>query len=147
MESTTLELPAAVRDRLRRLKSHPRQAYHEVISRALDALETSAAPSAVPPGSVGLDPLVARHKAAILRAVKANKGRRAWLFGSRARGDARPDSDVDLLVEMAPGSDLFDMGGMWGDLEEILPVPFNLVSVGGLKGRFKENVLRERVAI
>jgi len=143
MDSTTLELPSKVRDRLRRLKTHPRQAYHEVITRALDALEMKGGG----PAPSGLDSLVAAHKDHIVRAVQANNGVRAWLFGSRARGEARPDSDVDILVEMAPGSSLFDMGGMWSDLEAILPVRFNLVSLGALRGKFKENVLRDRVQL
>lgn len=140
--STTLEVPVAVRDRLRRLKAHNRQAYHEVITAALDALEQAPV---VEPGQ--LDPVVARHRDQILKAVKANKGVRAWLFGSRARGDARPDSDVDLLVEMAPGSSLWNLGGMWTDLESALPVPFNLVSLGGLRGDFRTRVLKDRVPL
>ena len=38
-DSTTLVVPTALRDRLARLKSHPRQPYHEVISAALDDYE------------------------------------------------------------------------------------------------------------
>ena len=36
---TTLEVPIALRDRVKRLKSHPRQPYHEVIAAALDVYE------------------------------------------------------------------------------------------------------------
>lgn len=146
LTSTTLEIPVALRDRLRRLKSHPRQAYHEVIDAALEVYEKGVR-GAASHASGGLDPLVDRHRAQILEAVRANRGKRVWLFGSRARGEARADSDVDLLVEMEPGSSLFDMGGMWADLEAVLPVGFNLVSLGGLRGEFKENVLRDRVPL
>lgn len=43
----------------------------------------------------------------------------ASVFGSRARGDARPDSDLDLLVTLAPERSLFDLGGLQFELEEI----------------------------
>lgn len=127
--STTLEVPVAVRDRLLRLKSHGRQAYHEVITAALDALER------VPVAETGqLDPVVARHRDQIRKAVRANKGKRVWLFGSRARGDGRPYSDIDLVVEFAKDASLWDHAGLIGDLQDLLPVPVDVVSLGGLKG-------------
>lgn len=41
------------------------------------------------------------------------------IFGSVARGDARPGSDVDFLVDLEPGRSLFDLGGLQMDLEEL----------------------------
>ena len=49
------------------------------------------------------------HQAA--EALKAFGAREVYLFGSAARGEAGPDSDVDFLVEMEPGRSLLDMGG------------------------------------
>ena len=45
-----------------------------------------------------------------------------YLFGSRARGDARPDSDIDLAFDIAPGVkiSLFDQARMMRELSEIL---------------------------
>jgi predicted nucleotidyltransferase len=43
----------------------------------------------------------------------------ASVFGSYARGEARPDSDLDLLVKLAPGRSLFDLGGLQYELEEV----------------------------
>ena len=34
------------------------------------------------------------------------------LFGSHARGDAREDSDIDILVDFSPGADLLDLSGL-----------------------------------
>jgi uncharacterized protein len=67
------------------------------------------------------------------------------LFGSRARGDNRPDSDVDLLVDFIPGSriDLIQFSELQLELQKVLGVPVDLVSRGGLKARLKERVLRE----
>jgi uncharacterized protein len=67
------------------------------------------------------------------------------LFGSRARGDNRPDSDVDLLVDFIPGFriDLIQFSELQLELQKVLGVPVDLVSRGGLKARLKERVLRE----
>ncbi|MHB1865501.1 MAG: nucleotidyltransferase family protein [Candidatus Saccharimonadales bacterium] len=44
----------------------------------------------------------------------------ASVFGSFARGEAGPDSDLDLLVTQTPESSLFDLGGLQYELEETL---------------------------
>jgi predicted nucleotidyltransferase len=68
---------------------------------------------------------------AAVRAVCENSCvARVELFGSAARGANRPDSDVDLLVEFLPGSEigLFEMGALKEDLEEWLGCRVDLVS-------------------
>lgn len=68
---------------------------------------------------------------------------RVWVFGSRARGDAHEKSDLDLLVELKPGTTLLDLIRMEGVLEELLGISVEVVSKGGIKGSFAESVLRE----
>jgi predicted nucleotidyltransferase len=70
---------------------------------------------------------------------------RLALFGSRVRGTARPDSDLDLLVEFLPGRkvSLFDVGGMISELTERLGVQVDLRTAGDLSPLFREQVLRE----
>ncbi|MFA7344608.1 MAG: nucleotidyltransferase domain-containing protein [Terrimicrobiaceae bacterium] len=68
---------------------------------------------------------------AVVQAVCERRGvGRVELFGSVARGQGRPGSDVDLLVEFLPGSDigLFEMGALKEDLEERLGCRVDLVS-------------------
>ncbi len=67
------------------------------------------------------------------------------LFGSRARGDNRPDSDVDLLVDFIPNShvDLIQFSELQLELQKMLGTPVDLVSRGGLKPRLKAQVLTE----
>lgn len=43
----------------------------------------------------------------------------ASIFGSYARGEALPHSDIDLLVKLGPGHSLFDLGGLQFELEEV----------------------------
>jgi uncharacterized protein len=69
------------------------------------------------------------------------------VFGSVARGDARPESDLDLLVEMEPGRSLFDLGGLLVELQALLGVEVDVVTEKGLRPRIRADVLREAVPL
>lgn len=62
------------------------------------------------------------------------------VFGSVARGEATPDSDVDLLVNFREGTSLFELSGFWQDLQELLGRDVNLLSENGLKERFRKRI-------
>lgn len=68
------------------------------------------------------------------------------LFGSVARDEATPDSDVDLLVEFASPVGFFEMFGVRERLEEILGVQVDLTTSAGLKPRVRERVLSEAIS-
>jgi hypothetical protein len=67
------------------------------------------------------------------------------LFGSAARGDMRPDSDIDFLVEFLPNAniDLFDYAGFMLDLSKLTGRKVDLVSKKGLKPLIRASVLKE----
>ncbi|MDR3697980.1 MAG: nucleotidyltransferase family protein [Candidatus Sulfopaludibacter sp.] len=67
------------------------------------------------------------------------------LFGSAARGELRPDSDIDLLVQFLPvaGIDLVDYAGLMLDLSRLLGRKVDLVSKTGLKPLIRASVLEE----
>ncbi|MDQ4026122.1 MAG: nucleotidyltransferase family protein [Actinomycetota bacterium] len=65
------------------------------------------------------------------------------VFGSRARGDERPDSDLDLLVAVRPGTTLLDLIGMETALSNLLGIDVEVVTVGGLHPRMKDHILQE----
>ena len=70
--------------------------------------------------------------------------RRLALFGSVARGEARPDSDVDLLVEFAPGQKSFDRFMALSDLlERLLGHRVELVTVEALSPFIGPHILAE----
>lgn len=70
--------------------------------------------------------------------------RRLALFGSVVRGEARPDSDVDLLVEFAPGQKSFDRFMALSDLlEELLGRPVELVTIEALSPFIGPHILAE----
>jgi len=82
----------------------------------------------------------------VLRIVRARRGRRAYLFGSVARGEETSTSDVDVLVELVDGSSLFDVMHLESDLCDLLGVEVDVVSLGGLLPR-DEHIRREAIPI
>jgi len=63
---------------------------------------------------------VEAHRDAIVEIVRRHRGLNPRVFGSAARGDDREDSDLDLLVDPAPGMTLFDVGGIINEVETLL---------------------------
>jgi len=71
---------------------------------------------------------------------------RAGIFGSHARGDATPQSDVDVLIDYDSSSDEFmdDLGNFMEEVEKIIQVKVEFVTVPGLMGS-KNNWFRQEV--
>jgi predicted nucleotidyltransferase len=61
------------------------------------------------------------------------------LFGSSARGEARPDSDVDVMVEFSPGASpgLWAFAQMREELEELTGKPVDLVTKASIRNPFR----------
>lgn len=69
--------------------------------------------------------------------------RRLGIYGSVARGEAGPDSDVDILVEFERTPDLFTFAALRDRLAEILGRPVDLATPQGLKPRLRARILGE----
>ncbi len=61
--------------------------------------------------------------------------RHAAIFGSVARGDNRPDSDVDVLVDVDPARarSLFDLAGIHAEVEEVIGAPVDVARLDRLR--------------
>jgi len=84
----------------------------------------------------------------LIRKVAERHGaRNVRVFGSFARGEARPDSDLDLLVEAGPNTTPWFPGGIVADLEEALGRRVDVVTLNGLSPDLRDRVLEESVPV
>ncbi len=83
----------------------------------------------------------------ILRLAARHGARKVRVFGSVARGETRPDSDIDFLVDLETGRSLLDLGGLLMDLQDLLHCKVDVVTEKGLRSRIRARVLREAVSL
>jgi len=69
------------------------------------------------------------------------------VFGSMARGDAGPQSDIDLLVEVGPDPSPWFPGGLVAELEELLGRRVQVVTERGLDDLLRDRVLEEAIPL
>ena len=95
------------------------------------------------------DPVILLKAAApIVKALAAERGyTRLAVFGSVARGDARPDSDIDLLVQAPEGTSSFEFVRFQQLIEHVLGRHVDMVSYGGLKPGLDDDIRREAVPL
>jgi predicted nucleotidyltransferase/DNA-binding XRE family transcriptional regulator len=112
-------------------------------------LDIQVRPLVAAPGRLSgpLGRRLVRRRAAVLRTVAAHGVGITGVFGSVARGDDGPDSDVDLLVTLPAGMGVFDLGRVANELEALLGARVDLVPAADLKPGVRKNVLAELVAL
>ncbi len=87
--------------------------------------------------------LLAEKREEILRIAADHGAYNERVFGSVARGEESPDSDVDLLVDLEDGRSLLDLGGLLVDLQEFLGRDVDVATENGLKERVRRSVLQD----
>ena len=95
---------------------------------------------------ITLDTIRREKRTEIVRLGDLYGARNIRVFGSVARGDNHAASDVDLLVEMDQGRTLFDLAGFVADVQDLLGVHVDVVTVGGLR-YLRDRVLAEAIPI
>jgi predicted nucleotidyltransferase len=83
----------------------------------------------------------------ILLMAKRHGVTRVRVFGSMARGDAGPQSDVDLLIDVGAEPSAWFPGGLVAELEELLGRRVQVVTERGLDDLLRERVLEEAVPL
>lgn len=79
----------------------------------------------------------------ILRVARSHGATSVRVFGSRARGENSPESDLDVLVTMEPDRSLLDVVAIQQDLEDLLGYRVDVVTEGGLSPYLRERILAE----
>ena len=87
-------------------------------------------------------------KTTIAEYFKTQPVLKVWLFGSFARGEETPDSDVDLIVVLDQSKPIgMRYFGMWGDLERLIGRSVDIVTEGNLMPFAKESADRDKILI
>lgn len=79
----------------------------------------------------------------IVAVARAHGATSVRLFGSRARGDSSPRSDIDLLVTLEDGRSLLDLVAIKQDLEDLLGTRVDVVTERALSPRIRPQILAE----
>jgi uncharacterized protein len=93
-----------------------------------------------------LDDLLAMRQA-IRQIAARHKARNVRVFGSVARGQAGPDSDVDFLVTFDDGASLYEMSGLMLDLKDLLGRDVDVADDATHDQRFLQRIANELVAL
>jgi len=115
--------------------------------RTARAADSSATPTSVR-GQLGPSARALRqHRRRLLGAARERGVRKIRVFGSLARGEMRPGSDVDLLVELEPRRTLVDLAAFRREAQEILGMPVDVATPDMLKTRIRAEVLAEALPL
>ncbi|MFB2881027.1 nucleotidyltransferase family protein [Floridanema aerugineum] len=96
---------------------------------------------------MNIDELLKQKREEILSLAAQHGASNVRIFGSVARGVAKPDSDVDFLVEMETGRSLLDRVALIQDLEDLLGKKVDVANVKGLRDVWRERILNEAVPL
>jgi len=96
---------------------------------------------------MGIDKMLQDKLDEILQIAAGHGARDACLFGSLARGAARPDSDIDILVKLDPGRSLLDIVAIKQDLEDFLCCEVDVVTEAAISPHIRVEVLMEAVSL
>ena len=76
---------------------------------------------------LGIDDIIGDKRQAVLDLAAKHGASNVRVFGSVARGEARPDSDIDLLISFPPNRSIFDLVGLWLDMQDLLGRDVSLI--------------------
>lgn len=97
--------------------------------------------------AMNINDLLESNRRRILALAARHGAKNVRIFGSVARGEARADSDLDVLVDMEPGSSLFDLGGLLMDLQDLLNRKVDVITENMLHWYVRDRVLKEAVPL
>ena len=72
---------------------------------------------------------------------------KVYLFGSYARGEATPESDIDLRIDKGELRGLFALSGLRNDISEALAKDIDILTTNALSKKFKNKIKKDEVLI
>jgi predicted nucleotidyltransferase len=92
-----------------------------------------------------MEPMTLLHdrREQILETARKNGAYDVRIFGSVARGDSGPDSDIDFLVKLEAGRSLLDLAHLLRELQMLLKCNVDVVTEAGLRPRIRSQVISE----
>jgi predicted nucleotidyltransferase len=96
---------------------------------------------------MGINDLLKEKREDILQIASLHGAHNVRLFGSVARGQAGPESDVDFLVRLEPGTTLLRHAALVRELQKLLGREVQVVSERALRKTIKDRVMREAVPL
>jgi len=94
-----------------------------------------------------MDALIESHRQQLLLLARRRGVTSVRVFGSLARGEERADSDVDLLVTLAPGTSALALGGLLLDAQELLGRRVDVVTEASLHPALRDRVLADAIPL
>ena len=94
-----------------------------------------------------MHPILEAHRDELIALAHRRGVTRVRVFGSMSRGDAKEDSDVDLLVTLSPGTSALALGGLLIDAEELLGRRVDVVTEASLHPALRDRVLADAVPL
>jgi predicted nucleotidyltransferase len=94
-----------------------------------------------------LDELRHSKRDEILRIANKHGARNVRVFGSLARGENSPSSDLDILVDLDPHRTLMDLGGLLMELQDVLQVRVDVATEDMLRPKVRERALLDAVPL
>lgn len=91
--------------------------------------------------------LLSAKRTELLRATTQHRAHSLRVFGSVARGEDTPESDIDFLVEFSPDASLLALVGLKQDIEAILGRTAKIVTPDGVSPFLRERIQRESRAL
>jgi hypothetical protein len=96
---------------------------------------------------MSISQLLQSKRSQIIKIAARHGAQKVRVFGSVVRGDARPDSDIDFLVDMEGGRSLLDLVKLSQDLEELLHRKVDVLTDGGLSPHLEQHIHAEAVPL
>lgn len=96
---------------------------------------------------LGIDDIIGDKRQAVIDLAAKHGASNVRVVGSVARGEARPDSDVDLLISFPPNRSVFDLVGLWLDMKDLLGREVSLIPDAALDQDFMRSVLEDAVPL